>query len=113
MHETTKQKLADDLVAWGYVTLIVDSFATRDIDHACPSERVVGILSKRTTDAYGALAFLARQPFVDTRRVAASAFRKGAGSPSQWQRRAPSSRCFRAICGFGRRLHSILRAERR
>ena len=33
MHETTKQKLADDLVAWGYVTLLVDSFGTREIDH--------------------------------------------------------------------------------
>src|SRR5215510_5170245 len=79
MHETTKQKLADDLVAWGYVTLLVDSFATRDIDHACPSERVVGIFSKRTTDAYGALAFLARQSFVDKRRVAAVGFSQGGG----------------------------------
>ena len=32
MHETTKRKLADDLVTWGYVALLVDSFATRGID---------------------------------------------------------------------------------
>ena len=35
MHETTKQRLADALVAWGYVILLVDSFATRGIEHAC------------------------------------------------------------------------------
>src|SRR3954471_15522789 len=29
MHDTTKQKLAHDLVAWGYVILLVDSYATR------------------------------------------------------------------------------------
>ena len=35
MSDTTKQKLVDELVAWGYVVLLVDSFATRGIDHAC------------------------------------------------------------------------------
>ena len=32
MHETTKQRLADQLVARGYVLLLVDSYATRGID---------------------------------------------------------------------------------
>src|SRR5438874_19282 len=35
MHDTTKQRLVDELVARGYVILLVDSYATRDIDHAC------------------------------------------------------------------------------
>jgi len=34
MHDATKQKLTDELVARGYV-LLVDSYATRGIAHAC------------------------------------------------------------------------------
>ena len=71
MQETTKSKLADDLVASGYVTLLVDSFATRGIDHACTYSAAMAIALRRMSDAYGALAFLARQSFVDIRRVAA------------------------------------------
>jgi len=74
MHDTTKRKLTDDLVAWGYVALLVDSFATRGIEQACTG----GILaSTRTADAYGALAFLARQAFVDPQRVGAIGFSQG------------------------------------
>jgi len=40
MHDTTRQKLADDLVAWGYVILLVDSYATRRIDNVCILLRV-------------------------------------------------------------------------
>lgn len=76
MHETTKRKLADDLVAAGYVTLLLDSFAARGIDHACTSG--MSIVMRREADAYGALAFLGRQSFVDMRRVAAVGFSQGA-----------------------------------
>jgi len=75
MHETAKQKLANDLVASGYVALLVDSFATRGIDHLCTYIAVN--ISRRMSDAYGALAFLARQSFVDMRRVAAVGFSQG------------------------------------
>lgn len=76
MHDTTKQKLADDLVARGYVVLLVDSYATRGIDHACTSSAFDTFLTRRP-DAYGALAFLSRQTFVDPRRVAAVGFSAG------------------------------------
>jgi len=90
MHDTTKQRVTDDLVAWGYVILLVDSYATRGIEHACPSAsgkaaaQLAAISSafatflKRTRDAYGALVFLARQTFVNPQRVAAVGFSAGA-----------------------------------
>ena len=77
MSDTTKRKLVDELVGWGYVVLLVDSFATRSIDHDC----FKGILViARMSDALGGLAFLAGQTFVNSQRVAAVGFSKGAGT---------------------------------
>ncbi len=76
MHEATKQRLADRLVAWGYVALLVDSYATRGIEQACTSNQFP-TFAKRRPDAYGALAFLAGQNFVDPQRVAAVGFSSG------------------------------------
>jgi dienelactone hydrolase len=78
MPDTTKQKLVDELVGWGYVVLLVDSFATRGIEHTCTGG-IPDIVGKRRSDAYGALAFLARQTFVDPQRVAAVGFSQGGG----------------------------------
>ena len=75
MPDKTKQKLVDELVGWGYVVLLVDSFATRGIVHACGG--VLDIAGKRRSDAYGALAFLAGRTFVDPRRVAVVGFSQG------------------------------------
>ena len=77
MYDTTKQKLVDELVGWGYVILLVDSYATRRIDHACTSSAFATFFRRRP-DAYGALVFLARQTFVDPHRVAAVGFSAGA-----------------------------------
>jgi dienelactone hydrolase len=77
MHDTTKQRLADELVAWGYVILLVDSFATRGIDQACISGGFANFFNRRQ-DTYAALVFLGRQTFVDPRRVAAVGFSQGA-----------------------------------
>jgi dienelactone hydrolase len=77
MHDTTKQRLADELVAWGYVVLLVDSYATRGIVHAC--KWTAGeVFAKRRPDAYGALDFLGSQTFVDPDRVAVVGFSAGA-----------------------------------
>ena len=85
MPGTTKRKLVDELVGWGYVVLLVDSFATRGIEHTCTSDPsfqpqfggALDIPGERTSDAYGALAYLARQTFVDPQRVAAIGFSQG------------------------------------
>jgi dienelactone hydrolase len=77
MHETTKQKLADELVTWGYAVLLVDSYATRRIDQACTSS-ALATFYKRRPDAYGALIFLGNQTFVDPGRVAVVGFSAGA-----------------------------------
>ena len=49
----------------GYAVLLVDSFTSRNVHDACTAGG-----PSRVADAYGALAFLARQPFVDRKRVA-------------------------------------------
>src|SRR5205823_9706095 len=78
MHDTTKQRLADELVARGYVVLLVDSYAKRlGIDHACTSSAFATFVRRRP-DAYGALVFLPRQTLVDPQRVAVVGFSAGA-----------------------------------
>lgn len=106
MHDTTKQRLADELVAWGYVILLVDSYAMRGIDHACTSAAFATFLRRRP-DAYGALAFLARQTFVDPQRVAAVGFSAGArvtlsvAEPNSFEPFVPPSNLrFRAAAAF-------------
>jgi dienelactone hydrolase len=106
MHDTTKQRLADELVAWGYVVLLVDSFATRGIDQACTSGGSVNFFRRRQ-DAYGALVFLGRQTFVDPHRVAAVGFSQGAwvtlsvAEPNSFELFVPPSDLrFRAAAAF-------------
>jgi dienelactone hydrolase len=69
--EAVVQGASERAVSRGYVMLLVDSFTTRAIDHTCTADRYAAAdIFKRTLDAYGALQFLARQPFVDAHRVA-------------------------------------------
>ena len=106
MHDTTKQRLTDNLVAWGYVILLVDSYATRGIEHACTSSAFATVI-KRTRDAYGALVFLARQTFVNPKHVAAIGFSAGAwvtlsvAEPNSFQLFVPPSNLrFQAAAAF-------------
>jgi dienelactone hydrolase len=106
MHDTTKQKLADDLVAQGYVVLLVDSYATRGIDHACTSNAFAAF-ARRRPDAYGGLIFLGRQTFIDPRRIAMVGFSAGAwitlsvAEPDASERFVlPSNLQFRAAAAF-------------
>jgi dienelactone hydrolase len=61
------------IASWGYVTLTVDSFGPRGIKNTCSSGAPVDL----AFDAYRALSFLVRQPFVDPARIAALGFSQG------------------------------------
>jgi len=71
-----KGQWSEQLAAWGYVVLVVDSFATRGIEQACTGAGK-GIAA-RIADAYGALAYLSAQRFVDASRIAVMGFSQGA-----------------------------------
>jgi dienelactone hydrolase len=107
MHDTTKQRLADELVTWGYVILLVDSFATRGIEQACTGGGFFARAGRRPSVAYGGLAFLARQTFVDPQRVVSVGFSQGgwatlsvAETNSLEQFVLPSNVRFRAAVAF-------------
>jgi dienelactone hydrolase len=61
------------IASWGYATLTVDSFGPRGIRNTCSSGAPVDL----AFDAYRALDFLVRQPFVDPARVVAMGFSQG------------------------------------
>jgi dienelactone hydrolase len=60
-----REAAAQQFTALGYVSLVVDSFATRGISEDCGAR-----LPTRQADALGALHYLATLPFVDPQRVA-------------------------------------------
>ena len=62
------------IASWGFVALTVDSFGPRGIKSTC------GVVSDDLTmDAYRALNFLVREPFVDPARIAVVGFAQGGG----------------------------------
>src|SRR5215831_6300861 len=76
--EAVVQGASERAVSRGYVILLVDSFTTRSIDHTCTPDRYAAAdIFTRILDAYGALLFLARQPFVDPHRVAVAGASQG------------------------------------
>jgi dienelactone hydrolase len=61
------------MTGWGYVTLAVDSFATRGIKNDCN-----GFSSARLGDALAGLQYLSAQGFVDPQRIAMVGSSQGA-----------------------------------
>lgn len=61
------------IAPWGYVTLSVDSFGPRGLKETCDS----GGPQDMSLDAYRALTWLVKQPFVDPARVAVVGFSQG------------------------------------
>jgi len=66
-----QRQWAAELVNWGYVTLLVDSYGPRNIVETC-TDTVgnVGVHVAQVRDAYGALSYFARMPSVDAERIA-------------------------------------------
>jgi dienelactone hydrolase len=62
---TARKRFSDLLTGWGYVSLAVDSFASRGIAEACDRP-----MPDRQADAWGALIYLSKLPFVDRERIA-------------------------------------------
>ena len=60
-----REQAAEQFTGFGYVSLVVDSFATRGIIEDCSAP-----FSTRQPDALGALRYLATLPFVDPQRIA-------------------------------------------
>ena len=67
-----RASIGERIAAWGYVALFVDDFATRGLKETCAVD-----FKPALPDAYGALAYLASQPFVDPARIAAVGFSQG------------------------------------
>ena len=67
------QRWGKQIAPWGYVTLAVDSFGPRGVKNTCDS----GSPADMALDAYRALGFLVKQPFVNPARVAALGFSQG------------------------------------
>jgi dienelactone hydrolase len=64
-----RKSIAQSVTGLGYVSLAVDSFATRGIKDAC-TEPMPALMLARQGDALGALSYLSKLPFVDPQRIA-------------------------------------------
>jgi dienelactone hydrolase len=65
LNPAARKRFSELLTGWGYVALAVDSFATRGLEEACDRP-----MPDRQADAWGALLYLSKLPFVDQGRIA-------------------------------------------
>jgi dienelactone hydrolase len=68
-----RRAMADTFAGWGYVALFVDDFTTRGVKETCAVDFPAAL-----PDAFGALAYVSRLPYVDPARIAAIGFSQGA-----------------------------------
>lgn len=73
-----KRSIADMFAGWGYVALFVDDFTTRSVRETCATDFGEGV-----SDAFGALLYLSRLPYVDLKRIAAVGYSQGADTALQ------------------------------
>ena len=70
---SNRRAIESSLAGAGFVALFVDEFSTRGLKETCNVD-----FPELAADAFGALAFLGRQPDVDAKRVAVVGFSQGA-----------------------------------
>ena len=68
-----RRAIGSTIAGWGYVALFVDDFATRGLRETCAVDFPEGL-----ADAFGALAFASKLPYVDPARIAAVGYSQGA-----------------------------------
>ena len=68
-----KRSIGEMIAGWGYVALFVDDFSTHGLKKTCSVD-----FKEALSDAYGALAFLSRLPYVDKTRIGAVGYSQGA-----------------------------------
>jgi len=73
LSKSRRDAIAGLMTGWGYVTLAVDSFATRGLKHSCDN-----LMSSREGDALAALSYLSAQRFVDPQQIAVVGSSQGA-----------------------------------
>jgi dienelactone hydrolase len=69
LSEEAPKFIARFMTGLGYVSLAVDSLATRGLNEAC-TRPIPGLMQARQGDALGALSYLSKLPFVDSQRIA-------------------------------------------
>lgn len=77
--KTNSAAWIERFTGWGYLVLAVDGFTPRGFRSMCAKrKRPLNALKDRPYDAYGGLAWLVKQPFVDPGRIALVGWSNGA-----------------------------------
>ena len=71
------QRWAERLVSWGYVAVVVDSFAARGFGNVCKETTAV-TPEMRVSDIYGTVEYLRKLPYVAKDRIGLIGFSHGA-----------------------------------
>lgn len=71
------QLWAQRLVSWGYIAILVDSFASRGFGNVCKQTTVV-TPEMRVSDIYGTAEYLRKLPYIDKDRIGLLGFSHGA-----------------------------------
>ena len=75
-HDAHHERWAERLVTWGYVAVVVDSFASRGFGNICKKTTAV-TPEMRVSDIYGTAEYLRKLPYIDKDRIGLLGFSHG------------------------------------